>query len=213
MHIESEKYYHIHKHNSPKWVEGATFTFGDEPNNSWRAFEVARRGITNPETNEVFTVDMVAFRALHVYRKQGKKDARLGFYHFNPVMTLAETLDSLFLSTRMVRELVLEDVRRQMYPDLPSRSSCIWLIPEDPRAVRFWLENMRGDHKKVFRVRATGEMHRAPQQLVMGDTISLVEWHKRALDYWNGVDMESYDDEITCSGEIEVLEEVPSSNF
>jgi Protein of unknown function (DUF2441) len=213
MHIESEKFYHIHKHSSPKWIEGATFMFGEEPNNSWRAFEVARRGITNPETNEVFTVDMVAFRALHVYRKQGKKDPHLGFYHYNPVMTLAETLDSLFLSTRMVRELVLEEIRRQMYPDLPSRANCIWLIPEDERAVRFWLENMRGDHKKVFRVRATGEMHRAPQQVVMGDTISLMEWRKRALDYWNGVDMESYDDEITCTGEIEVLEELPSTNF
>ncbi|MGH8293594.1 MAG: DUF2441 domain-containing protein [Gammaproteobacteria bacterium] len=213
MHIESEKFYHIHKHNSPKWVEGAVFTFGEEPNNSWRAFEVARRGITNPETNEVFTVDRVAFRALHVYRKQGKKDPLLGFYHFNPVMTLAETLDSLFLSTRKVRELVLEDVRRQMYPDLPSRTSCIWLIPDDARSVRFWLENMRGDHKKVFRVSATGEMHRAPQQMVMGDTISLVEWHKRALEYWNGVVTESYDDEISCNGEIKILEEVPIDNF
>ncbi len=213
MHIESEKFYHIHKHNSPKWVENTTFAFGEDPNNSWRAFEVARRGITNPETNEVFTVDLVAFRALHVYRRHGKKDPHLSFYHYNPIMTLAETLDSLFLSTRMVRELIFEEMRRQTYPDLPSRTSCIWLIPEDERAVRFWLENMRGDHKKVFRVRATGEMHRAPQQVVMGDTISLAEWRKRAMDYWNGVDVESYDDEITCNGEIEVLEELPVTNF
>ena len=47
----------------------------------------------------------------------------------------------------------------------------------------------------------------------MGDTISLMEWHKRALDYWNGVDTESYDDEITCNGEIEILEELPITNF
>lgn len=213
MHIESERFYHIHKHNSPKWVGEASFMFGDEPNDSWRAFEVARRGITNPETNEVFSVDRVAFRALHTYRRQGKKDARLRFYHYDPVMTLAETLDSLFLSTRMVRELVLENVRRQMYSDLPSRTSCIWLIPEDDRAVRFWLDNMRGDRKRVFRVNATGELHRAPQQPVMGDTISLVEWRKRALDYWNGIDVESYDDELTFCGEIRVMEELPDGNF
>lgn len=47
----------------------------------------------------------------------------------------------------------------------------------------------------------------------MGDTISLAEWRKRAVDYWDGVDMESYDDELTCNGEIEVLEELPNTNF
>lgn len=213
MHIESERFYHIHKQNSPKWVGGAAFTFGDEPNESWRAFEVARRGITNPETLEVFSVDRVAFRALHTYRRRGKKDPQLRFYHYDPVMTLAETLDSLFLATRMVRELVLEDVRREMYADLPSRTSCAWLIPEDERAVRFWLDNMRGDHKKVFRVHATGELHRAPQQPVMGDTISLSEWRRRALDYWNGVSAESFDDEVTFAGEVRVIEELPDGYF
>lgn len=216
MHIENEKFYHIHKHNSPKWVEGASFSFGGEPNNAWRAFEMARRGITNPETGEVHTVDMVAFRALAEYRKGGKKtdrDPRFGFYHFDPVMTLAETLDSLFLSTRMVRELVLEDVRRQLFSDLPSRINCIWLIPQEPRAVRFWLDSMRGDHKKIYRVNASGELHRSAQQPVLGDTISLSEWRKRAMDYWSGAQTEAHDDELIFKGDIEVLEEVPSSEF
>lgn len=213
MHIENQKFFHIHKHNSPKWFEGARLSFGLEPNNSWRAFEVARRGITNPKSNEVYTVDLVALRALEFYRKQKPKDPRLTFYHHDAVVTLAETLDSLFLATRMVRELIFEDVRRQLYTALPSRTSCIWLIPEDPRAVRFWLDNMRGDYKKVYRVNATGEMHRATQQIVMGDTISMSEWRKRAMDYWNGANSESHDDEILLSGDIEVLEEVPVTEF
>lgn len=213
MHIENQKFYHIHKHNAPTWFEGARFSFGQEPNNSWRAFEVARRGITNPETNDVYTVDLVAFRALAVYRKSGKKDPRLNFYHYDPVKTLAETLDSLFLATRVVRELIFEDVRRQMFASLPSRATCVWLIPESEKAVRFWLDNMRGENKKVFRVNATGELHRATQQIVVGDTISISEWRKRALDYWNGADTESYDDELILNGDIEILEEVPLSNF
>ena len=213
MHIENGKYFHIHKHNSPKWFEGARLSFGQEPNNAWRAFEVARRGITNPKNNEVYTVDMVALRALEFYRKQKAKDPKLAFYHFDPVVTLAETLDSLFLATRMVRELIFEDVRRQMFTALPSRMSCIWLIPEDPRSVRFWLDNMRGDFKKVYRVNATGEMHRATQQIVMGDTISMSEWRKRAVDYWSGAGSESHDDEILLNGDIEVLEEMPATEF
>jgi hypothetical protein len=213
MHIENQKFFHIHKHNSPKWFEGAHMGFGLEPNNSWRAFEVARRGITNPKSNEIYTVDMVALRALEFYRKQKPKDPKLSFYHFDPVVTLAETLDSLFLATRMVREMIFEEVRRQMYIGLPSRMSCIWLIPEDPRAVRFWLDNMRGDFKKVYRVNATGELHRATQQIVMGDTISMSEWKRRAVDYWNGAKSESHDDELILNGDIEVLEEVPATEF
>ncbi len=213
MHIENQKFFHIHKHNSPKWFEGARMGFGIEPNNAWRAFEVARRGITNPKSNEIYTVDMVALRALEFYRKQKPKDPKLSFYHFDPVVTLAETLDSLFLATRMVREMIFEEVRRQMYIGLPSRMSCIWLIPEDPRAVRFWLDNMRGDYKKVYRVNATGELHRATQQIVMGDTISMSEWRRRATDYWNGAHSESHDDELLLSGDIEVLEEVPATEF
>ncbi|HET7921801.1 MAG TPA: DUF2441 domain-containing protein [Gammaproteobacteria bacterium] len=213
MHIENHKYYHIHKHNSPTWVEGAKFSFGQQPNNAWRTFEVARRGITNPENNEVYTVDLVAFRALAAYRKTGNRDPRLSFYHYDPVKTLAETLDSLFLATRMVKELVFEEIRQQMFSNLPSRTGCVWLIPESDKAVRFWLDNMRGDTKKVFRVNATGELHRAAQQPVMGDTISLGEWRKRAQDYWNGADTESYDDELILGGDIEILEEMPLSNF
>lgn len=213
MHIENQKFFHIHKHNSPKWAEGALFTFGLEPNNAWRAFDVARRGITNPKSKEVYTVDMVALRALNFYRKQAPKDPKLSFYHHDPVMTLAETLDSLFLATRIVRELIFEDVRRQLYVTLPSRTSCIWLIPEDPRAVRFWLDNVRGDFKKVYRVNATGELHRAQQQIVMGDTISMSEWRKRAIEYWNGAASESHDDELIFAGNIEVLEEVPVTQF
>ena len=213
MHIENQKFFHIHKHNSPKWFEGARMGFGLEPNNAWRAFEAARRGITNPKSNEIYTVDMVALRALEFYRKQKPKDPRLSFYHYDPVVTLAETLDSLFLATRMVRELIFEDVRRQLYTALPSRMSCVWLVPEDPRAVRFWLDNMRGDYKRVFRVNATGELHRATQQIVMGDTISMGEWRKRAVEYWNGAKAESYDDELILSGDIEVLEEVPTTDF
>ncbi len=100
-----------------------------------------------------------------------------------------------------------------MYTALPSRMSCIWLIPEDPRAVRFWLDSMRGDYKRVFRVNATGELHRATQQIVMGDTISMGEWRKRATDYWNGARTESHDDELILSGDIEVLEEMPATEF
>src|SRR5690242_18972539 len=213
MHIENGKFFHIHKHNSPKWFEGARLNFGQEPNNAWRAFEIARRGITNPKNNEVYTVDMVALRALEFYRKQKAKDPKLNFYHHDPVKTLAETLDSLFLATRMVRELIFEDVRRQMYTSLPSRTSCIWLIPEDPKSVRFWLDNVRGDFKKVYRVNATGELHRATMQIVMGDTISMSEWRRRAVDYWNGAGSESYDDELILSGDVEVLEEIPVNEF
>ena len=60
---------------------------------------------------------------------------------------------------------------------------------------------------------ATGELHRATQQIVMGDTISISEWRKRATDYWNGANSESYDDELLLSGDIEVLEEVPATEF
>jgi hypothetical protein len=213
MHIENGKFFHIHKHNSPKWFEGARNTFGNEPNNAWRAFELARRVITDPKTNEMYTVDLVALKALNFYRKQSQKESRLKFYHHDPVLTLAETLDSLFLATSMVRELIYEDVRRLDYPMLPSRTSCIWLIPEDAKSVRFWLDSMRGDYKKVFRVNVTGELHRAIQQVVMGDTISMSEWRGRAAEHWNGIKTECYDDELTLSGDVEVLDEVPANEF
>src|ERR1700761_8555492 len=95
MHIENQKFFHIHKHNSPKWFEGARLSFGLEPNNAWRAFEVARRGVTNPKTNEIYTVDMVALRALEFYRKQRVKNPKLIFSPSDRVVPLGEPLDSL----------------------------------------------------------------------------------------------------------------------
>jgi hypothetical protein len=84
----------------------------------------------------------------------------------------------------LVRELVMEEMRREVAPDAPSRQSCLWLVDtiDEARAWRIRL----GGNNRIVRLRARGNIQRAGAALLLGDSEPLSKTYDRARSYWKG---------------------------
>jgi hypothetical protein len=84
----------------------------------------------------------------------------------------------------LVRELVMEDVRREVNPEAPSRQRCMYLC-ETPEEAQYWNQRI-GDNGKVCSLRCTGSTHRGDAGLLLGDSEPLSVTRGRAASYWRG---------------------------
>jgi hypothetical protein len=109
-------------------------------------------------------------------------------YHFNTVFTLKEATDCLGQSMRIIRELTFEAIRKEFYPELPSRHNCIWLAPDGEVSLKFWRNLVHGSNKRIFRVETEGIIHRAANKWLIAGTIPLNEINSMAHNYWKGID-------------------------
>lgn len=115
----------------------------------------------------------------------------------------------------LIRELIFEEVRNAMFPQLPSRQRCIWLIPDNPAAVKYWWSTMAGP-KKIFQLSVSGKYHVANQSFLKIDSgpYNLNAWKERAFRYWAGIKgADAIEDEVLFEGFVNTLEEVPPSTF
>jgi len=211
--VQDEAFFHIHRDNIPQWRPEAEFFFGRVVNRFVQAFDTLGHGTRSPEGKVYFAND-IAEHVLAVINKGVPKNTDLAkFYHYDPVKTLAEVTDALTHCLRLIRELVFEEVRIASFPELPSRHRCIWLIPEDMEAVQYWWHTL-GKKGKIFRVSATGKLHRTHQSFLHLRTCSVNAWKENAFRYWAGIRGEnSTEDEVLFEGFVKVLEEIPLSSL
>lgn len=107
---------------------------------------------------------------------------------------------------KLIGELLWEQVRKEEFPDLPSRQRCIFLN-EDRSRVPYWIERLDCPTRcQVLRVRAAGRLHRADERLLIGDGYTLSEAWDRARAYWRGRLQDGLGNEILLEGRITVLE-------
>jgi len=95
----------------------------------------------------------------------------------------------------LVRELVTEEVRRLIAPNLPSRQTCLWAT-DDLDQARHWVGRLGGG-ARVVRLDVRGRRHRADAALLLGDSEPLSQTYARATQYWQG--------EKTAQPELELL--------
>lgn len=83
------------------------------------------------------------------------------------------------------REMALEEIRKQKYPELPSRKHSIWLCNEN--GIKYWSEALSNNEIKVdlYKVLVTGILFKS-SDLFFPKTISDYETNlKEAESYWN----------------------------
>ena len=199
-------YYHINKNIDCDWKKGDEIFFGKEDNFFWKSYEEEEESVTlNNEKIEIFSI---ANNALNTYLRKQPPPLKMKEYHFNPLTTLQETVDSLRNSITTCRELIFESIRKEFYPELPSRQKCIWLIQDNKESLEFWKKTIRSEHQKIFRVSIEGNIHRASHKWLIRGTYSLNKWYELAHNYWKGKDSGEIDDEILYEGKIKIIEEI-----
>lgn len=199
-------YFHITNNPDCTWSPGDEIQFGLEDNNMWRLMSGIGDYI---ELNGVsYSADVIVLHALDEYARVSPPPLFMCNYHFNPIITLKESTDSLGNLMRVNRELIFESVRREFYPELPSRHTCVWLIPNDEGSLNFWKNKLHTPNQRIFKVSADGKVHRAAEKWLIGGTIPVTELISKAHNYWKGVDSGSHEDEIIFVGKMKILEEI-----
>ena len=199
-------YFHINNQPDCSWKQGDEFYFGHEYNNLWRSF--LEKGANIKLNGEKYSADKIVKTALNAYLTHEPVPEQMKGYHFNPVGTLKEATDCLGESMRIIRELIFESVRKEFYPQLPSRHNCIWLTPDNEQSLQFWKKLVYGKDKLIFRVEADGAIHRTPNKWLVTGTIPLNEINSMAHNYWKGIDAGGFDDEILFIGKLKIIEEL-----
>ena len=188
---------------------GAEFFFGRSLNRFLEFYDNHYKRILDEQTGREFNINVVAHSVVDVLSKHQSTDPALSsFYHYDPTRCLAETLGSLDHYLMFVRESVFEEVRESSFPHLPSRHRCIWLIPNNLNALKYW-RSLLGGKQQVYQVRVTGKIHKASQEYLSLGTYSLNQLRQRAFRYWSGArNADAEQDEILCEGFVKVVDAI-----
>jgi hypothetical protein len=84
----------------------------------------------------------------------------------------------------LARELLMEQIRLESYPDAPSRQRCLYLAGTVEEA-RQWQQRI-GEPGAIRSIEVTGTVHRADSNLLLGDSEPLSVTRERAHAYWRG---------------------------
>jgi hypothetical protein len=199
-------YFHINNQPECSWKQGDEFYFGHEYNTMWCSF--LEKGLNIKLNGDKYSADKIINTALNVYVKNEPPPMQMQGYHFHPVATLKEATDCLGQSMRIIRELTFEAIRKEFYPELPSRHNCIWLAPDNNQSLQFWKNSVYGSKKRIFRVEAEGIIHRAANKWLVTGTKPLNEINSMAHNYWKGNDTGGFEDEILFVGKLKIIEEL-----
>lgn len=83
-----------------------------------------------------------------------------------------------------IREQVFEEVRKEFYPQLPSRQKCLWLSEEDQ--LPYWKSIVDNEQGYLLTLELNGKVFCGDEYWLKADTFSSIEYVDRAKHYWSG---------------------------
>lgn len=115
---------------------------------------------------------------------------------------------------KLVGELILESVRNEKFPELPSRYKCLWLTARQSEA-EAWAPKCAPEKEyehQIVKVCAKEEIFRCDASLLKFENEPLSELIRKSNLYWKGVPKNTVkEEEILYVGTIEVLEVFPQN--
>lgn len=190
---EQGTYYHQRRQgaDSSAWTSGAMFQFGGPRNYYTERIETVLPTIKLPSGARVEIEEVLRQAvATYVYRAP-LSNLDLVDYHFDPAKTLNEAFALAEYESRRIRELTFEQVRLLNYRHLPSRRTCIWLLPGKRDLFESWLKTYDGrSGSAVFEVTLEGRKHFADSRFLKLRHRSIEQWKADANDYWKGACMD-----------------------
>ncbi len=132
-----------------------------------------------------------------VYNKH-KKTIKKNFLKFS---NLCDDYDLL------VRELATEKVRKEFYPDYPSRLHSMYLSLKRETAIENFDKNNVDKHMQAIAVKLNGKIHKCGNIMLTRNGGSFEDYEKTAHEYWKQENVKDEDvKEILFEGEAEIVE-------
>lgn len=105
------------------------------------------------------------------------------------------------------REEALEEIRKEKYPNLPSRYHCIWVC--DEKSLDFWITKLRKD-VTIYKLLLNGELFKSSDSFLPEDGEKKENQKIEADKYWNPVftdDDQERTAEYLFQGKVIIIEE------
>lgn len=216
--VHEKEYLHIHRIGSYDnyWFPGSNLFFKDEINHFLDYYNDTEYSFQNGSKGRADAIELIddTIRA-----NKGESTRNPGLeevFSYDALKTLKYAGNIVEEYTAYIREQIFEEVRKESFPDYPSRYRCIWVLPDDKECLKYWYDKLVYDSKKyrIFRVNLTGKIHRASEIYLRLKTYSLNEWRMLAFKYWSGLNEGlKEEEEILFEGLVKVLEEIDLDDY
>lgn len=110
------------------------------------------------------------------------------FYeNYKPAITADENGKNVILSeyTKYIRECIFEEVRQKEFPDYPSRTKCIWLVPPSLESLKFWHAQLP-ESRSLVKFTCSGLVHEGDERFLTTMYFNFPLQRKLAELYWSG---------------------------
>ena len=199
--MEENIYYHIQRISQDvdddKWHEGATISIGNEHNLFYKNSTEFEAKFSRYEDKK-----NVPWSNAYKYVLANN------LLNFDRAYELLECANNIISEYQiLLRENVYEEIRRDYFNSLPSRTSCIWLCKE--KQLKFWQEQLKEDNYKIFMIEVFGKTFKSNNNMIVAPSDSYKQMRKMAKKYWGYKEKtEKEDDEYLYVGKIKVIKEL-----
>lgn len=140
--------------------------------------------------------------------KLGFKGAKRGIFKNKKLMIdLSRFLNSYDF---IMREFALEEVRKEKFPNCPSRFKCMFLSDDKDVCLfnlKGFIKRGFGSHFQAIKVKCSGEVHYVKDFAMSRDGLSYNEYKEGAIEYWSqNQKSKSATKEILFIGDAEIVE-------
>jgi len=105
---------------------------------------------------------------------------------------------------QLQQELIFENVRQEINPQLPSRQNCIWVTSTIKDACK-WSDMF--NCSKILKLKLNGEIHKTNGKFIdINQNSDLYNARLNAEEYWKGNDDKGDEIEFLFEGKIEILD-------
>ncbi|MED4403252.1 DUF2441 domain-containing protein [Metabacillus fastidiosus] len=84
-----------------------------------------------------------------------------------------------------VREQIFEEVRKEFFPNMPSRFKGLWVIEEDIKTLNYWWK-VFGESGTIIKLILNGKIHRGNEQYLQLTGREADFIRQQAFKYWSG---------------------------
>lgn len=123
---------------------------------------------------------------------------------------LTAALSVLNHQAMVLRELIFEQMRIEVFPEKPSRLKGMWLVPHNEQRLAEWCSTAPHGQFRAFEVEASGRIHCGYSHYLKPECCGVAELRERARGYWSEAPRDPMTEsvELLLEGEVKILREI-----
>lgn len=198
MEVKDKVLYHFHKKgiHDNEWYVGSEFTIDNE-------FNTDLLDILNNFNTAVNTTDedRISFDQIinnYLNEKASKKELE---------RMLRECIIIIKNTNLFTQEIALEEVRKTLFNQYPSRRHCIFLLDKDN--IKYWHKELNKDNEiELYKVLVTGNLFKFDVKNLPDGNLTYAENIVMANKYWNSENKDSENTEYLFQGKLKIIKKV-----